>query len=221
MQPLEKWLRSLNRGEVIAALQRGEQLPETRVAVRGWAIVFVALPKGQPGLEPNDRLVGIGPVSVGYTNDVSAARQTIAGKASRYGELNAPFVVAVLQSWPFNDRDAVEVLYGSEAVRVDPIDANSGQLVRLRDGTWATGSRRVSAVLFGAGILPWTIAGTWPRLWPNPAAAHPLDEQSLRVPIVHLQAAGGLSSSGPADTPAALLGLDESWPGPEDPWDAG
>ena len=40
-------------------------------------------------------------------------------------------------------------------------------------GAQARGTR-VSAVITGTSLMPWNVATIWPRLWPNPWAAHPL-----------------------------------------------
>ncbi len=177
--PLRRWLDSLNYEDVVAAWERGEGRATHRIRVCGWDIRLQAIPKQQRGVHPNDRLIGIGPITAGFVNDREQARKAIMGKAAHYGQLDAPFVVAVLPSSPFFDRtDAEEALYGSEAVQIDPERPEAEPaVVRLGDGVWSGAQRsQVSAVLFGAGVLPWTVGRTWPQLWINPMASTPLGE---------------------------------------------
>ena len=220
VEPLRAWLQTLNRDEVASAWQRGERPPPKVLTSQGWEIVLEPIPKGTRGRHPNDRLIGIGPMTVGFVNDVAQARKAIVRKAGHYKDLAAPFVIAVMPSSPtFDADDAVASLYGSEAVQFDTgrMD-DEGRVVRLRDGAWSGGEGRVSGVLFGPGLFPWTVARVWPQLWLNPHAAYPLDSQFAPLPRVEVTPEGHLRPVDPDEPPARLLGLDPEWPGSGDPF---
>jgi hypothetical protein len=159
LQPLQAWLANLDRETVLESMQQGGPLPELNLQIRGWDIELKAVAKGRPGLDPDDRLVGIGHMSVGFVNDVQQIREAIDRKKDHYGDLEKAFVLAVMPMSPtFADEDAIDVLYGSDAVRVDPENPEVAEPVRLPDGAWR-GAGRVSAVLFGPGIAH----GPWPK----------------------------------------------------------
>jgi hypothetical protein len=220
-EPLQAWLQNLDRDDVISACQRGQARPRHTIHARGWEIAFEAIPKGTPGVDPKDRLIGIGPASSGFVNDRAQARKAILDKAGHYEGLEGPFVVAVMPSSPFFDfEDAAGALYGSEAVEFDPERPDvDGRLVRLPDGAWSASGSGISGVLFGPGLVPWTVATTWPRLWVNPTATHSLEGAFAALPRMEVTADGFLQAIEASGPPAQLLGLDPSWPGGSDPFD--
>jgi hypothetical protein len=81
----------------------------------------------------------------------------------------------------------------------------------MRDGQPL--ATRVSAVLEGPGLSPWTIAQKWPRLWLNPWAAHPL-EIDIPIPRRVGDTTGHVEYLDSQTTPGRLFDLAEDWPGP-------
>ena len=219
-RPLSEWLDGLNRNDVLADTEAGIPRPRTTITAGEWSIELEALPKGAPGLEPRDRLIGFGPAKGGFLDDAGKARTAIRGKAGHYGGLAAPLVVAVLPlGGPFDFEDAVAALYGSEAVRFDPADPEvTAEAVRRPDGIWSMGGAEVSAVLLGNMLSPWTVAKTWPELWVNPTPTYVLMSDFDGVPRVELRGDGRLERvAAAAETPAGLFSLPDEWPG-SDPW---
>lgn len=159
----------------------------------------------------------------GFVNDVEMLRATLRRKRRRYGRPAEPIVTAVLPTSPtFDNEDIEQALLGSLAVQVDPAIRASGRMVRLRNGFWTPGSRprgtRASAVLTGTNVMPWTAASTWPRIWRNPWATHPL-AVPLPFPNATANEQGSVQYEEVTGTPAALLGVAEDWPGPEAPFE--
>jgi hypothetical protein len=187
----------------------------------GWEIVLEAIPKGTPGTHPHDRLIGVGPVSAGFVDDVPQARKAILGKTGRYRGLEAPLVLAVMPISPtFSAQDAVEVLYGSEAIELDPEHLDEpGRLVRRPDGVWSDRDDRVSAVVFGSSIFPWMVGRVWPHVWMNPGGPSSPMSELPPLPRVEISEDGQLESVDPDEPPASLFGLPEDWPGSSDPFD--
>jgi hypothetical protein len=165
--PLERWVAGLDPDEVIAAGPHA--YPTLPLNVRDWSLTLTALPRkptarGRPG-----RLLGIAPGMSGFVNDVEMLPATLRRKRRRYGKPNEPIVTAVLLTSPtFDNEDIEQALLGSLAVRVNPTAPTAGRMVRLRNGFWMPGRRprgtRVSAVLTGTNVMPWTAASTWPRI---------------------------------------------------------
>ena len=117
--------------------------------------------------------VGLYPASGGFDNTTAALRAALKEKASKYGRPQSPFVLAPLvTSGHLDTEDVVDALFGTEAVQVSGEDLEQVRVIRRRDGFWIAGDgfrgTRISAVLIGDAILPWTAAKAVPRLWLNP-----------------------------------------------------
>ena len=109
-------------------------------------------------------------------------------KASKYRNLDAPFIIA-LNSFAMagDDEDVLQALYGSEVYTFDPANPDAGELGRKPDGLWQRGAqtaytRAVSGVLAATQLNLHVVGEQWPRLWLNPWAAEPIDAGSLPWP---------------------------------------
>jgi hypothetical protein len=144
----------------------------------------------------NRRLIGVFPGYAGWDNTVGTLREALKDKAGKYGKLGLPYAVAPLLSSGFTEtNDIVETLYG-------------------REGFWATRNTRVSGVLVGTTIYPWTAAGPVPRLWLNLRAAHPL-LTDVALPRAAANDAREIVRWDGDRTGADIFGLADDWPGPE------
>jgi len=162
-------------------------------------------------------------MTTGYVNDVSKLRATLERKRSKYGRPDEPMVFAVLlMSSVVDNEDIEQALLGQIAWRFDPDEPTEGEWVRQRNGFWMKGSEakaaQVSAVITGTGLMPWSAAKVWPRLWPNPWATHPM-ASDLPLPFASADERGAVSYQDLDASPAHVLGLREDWPGPEDPFE--
>ena len=221
VRPLESWLRSLDP-DAISGQPLGER-PELRLSPRDWEFVLRPIPiapqhRGKGG----HRLLGLGPILAGFVNDAEKLRTALDGKATKYGRPDEPYAIAVFMASALGENDAIEsALFGSVAVRLYHAEPGSSELVRERNGFWLRchepRNTRVSAVLIGSGLMPWTVARVWPRPWPNPWAVRPL---AVEVPFPRGlgDRNGRVSYEDVTVGPASLLGLPEDRPGPEPPF---
>jgi hypothetical protein len=212
---LADWLATLayDRAVALAHAKRFAELPHTTWEAAGWNLRFMALPK-----VPLDRgpTIGMYPDEGGVFDPRSEVLPTLKKKASRYGHLDRPYVIAVLcDNVVANDGDVEAALFGRMTVNF----ARAGQQIfywgahRKSDGLWtAERGTRVSAVLAATEFKPWTIARVVPRLWTNPWAARPL--------TVTMQWAARASPTEtesplivePIRPPREVLGLAADWP---------
>jgi hypothetical protein len=215
--PATAWLNGLDADQILAT----SNFPEQEFVFRDWSVRLRAIPRSPAsrGVHDGDVLVGMGPGTGGFVNDRQRMLAKLRDKSGKYGTPGLPIVVAVNLLSTFGDEGAVEqALFGSLAIRV-PIggDPTSAETFRQQDGFWMRDGQplatRVSAVLEGPGISPWTIAKKWPRLWLNPWAAHPL-EIDLPVPQRIGDRTGHVEYWDAQATPAGLFDLAEDWPGP-------
>lgn len=182
---LERKLAKLDPDEVTIQYETGgfDALPAWHFEYRGWDLTFRPIPKrpdarGKPGI----RALGMWFYEPRYMTPHLGIRSSIGEKATRYGELDLPFVVAVNVMDPFCDRgDIADGLLGQETltfVRGPEGHVVSSRAERKGNGAWYGPSgpqnTRVSAALVVVGLFPWTIAKVIPMLWHNPWATLPL-----------------------------------------------
>ncbi|MCF3946954.1 hypothetical protein [Acidiphilium iwatense] len=140
-------------------------------------------------------------------------KAAVESKASRYGQLDRPYIIAVCALETFANADsAIDALFGTEAVIVT--ENGDHRLVRNCDGAWR-GSKgpihtRVSAVLSAERLTPWDVGQRQMRLIHNPWAARPLSNLPLGVEVCEvvedrLKKVPGLSL-------AEIFGLSSHWP---------
>lgn len=135
--PIIKWLDGLDHAELVRRYADGKPPRRFPFRVRRWSVDLTAFPRTGPSPGP-PRLIAAGPIYGGFVNDVSIIRQALIKKAGRYGTLDAPFVIAVVAPAPWRaDEGAIQVLYGSEVMRVaigeEPVRT---EMARSPDGFW-------------------------------------------------------------------------------------
>lgn len=214
------WLDGLDPDDLAGPVQ---DLPRFPGRAGGWRFELKALPvRAEARGRADRRLVGLYPGSGGFDNTTAALRAALKEKASKYGRPECPFLLAPLvTSGHLDTEDVVGALFGTEAIQVSGDDLEHVRVIRRRDGFWISGDgfrgTRITAVLIGSAVLPWTAAKALPRLWLNPGAAHPLSTQ-LKLPSASLDADGHMLLSGADSSGADLFGLQHDWPGPEGPF---
>lgn len=222
-EPIEAWLSGLDPDAIDLSL--GDS-PKRIFEPRDWRFELTALPvKPESRGKPCHRVLGIGPMTTGFTNDVRKLKGTLERKRGKYGVPDEPLVLAVLLMSPAVDNEDIEeALLGRISWRFDPEEPGSGEWVRQRNGFWMKGSEaqamQISAVITGTGLMPWSAAKLWPRLWPNPWATHPL-EACLSLPMAIAGEQGTVSYEEREGSPAEVFGLPDDWPGPESPFERG
>jgi hypothetical protein len=223
VRPTKEWLETLDPDAVALALEKGEEPPELTLRFRDWEVVVEAFPVRPDARDkPDHRLVGLGPVSGGWVNDIEQVQRGLGRKFRRYGELDDPFVVAVLGMSSFLERTDVEqALYGRHALQYETEPPYATTWIRRRDGLWMGSQgpcrRSVSAVISASGLQPVTAARQLPHLWLNPWAERPFTVD-LQFGVTSCSDTGELVDAEASTTPQELLGLPEAWPGPEDPF---
>jgi hypothetical protein len=109
-KPLEAWLQGLANDwrSLRDALERGDSFnrPRRKISVRGWVLEFEAYPKSEEARTKSSfRMIGYYPPQGAWEGDSAAiVRAKIESKAKHYGDLDAPFVVALHDVTPFASR---------------------------------------------------------------------------------------------------------------------
>lgn len=153
----------------------------------------------------------------GIVNEPPMLLDDLKDKASKFGRLDAPYVIALLAERDFTtEHDLEQTLYGPEVVHVavtpdGPIgDAELGRVPR---GFWQHDTQlratRVSAVLSAIHLTPWSLRTVEPQLWLNPWAERPLADE-LPWATVSANLPENLLKREPATIAASkLLGISE------------
>ena len=159
----------------------------------------------------------------GYTiDDVASIRRNVADKASAYGRLDTPYVIALrVETFLGKDHSIIDALFGQEQVTLETSSSGMVEVSpgRARNGVWngprGFQNRRVSAVLTADWLGLTTIPRTVPTLWHNPVAEHPIQIDSAPWRHAVIDTEGELKMHDPFISVATFFGLPETWPGPE------
>jgi hypothetical protein len=142
-----------------------------------WVIVLGLLPRGEKSRSRTGvRPLGIQFFPIHVIKSAEAIRESVRAKAKRYGNLDAPFVVAVNALCEHVDEhDEIDALFG-----------DLGPYGRYPNGAWqdVRGPRntRVSGVFIASRFEPWKLATSEVRLYHHPDAAMPYRGVLTRFP---------------------------------------
>ena len=214
---LTEWLSQLDPDSYINDVTSIEftSLPTLVWKEQGWEVAFRALPKSpdKRGL-PNRRAIGIYPSHFAFVDDSAPIGKALKVKGSKYGDLSAPYVVALATSSISHDEEDMEKsLFGTLVESVDLMGKSN--LRRIDDGYWSVGDavkhRGVSAILTVHNPAPWTWAKYSPSIWMNPSvdslkpSSWPYWRQ-VRLAGVEIEVME------PVESIHKLLNLPDGWP---------
>ncbi|MGO9116056.1 MAG: hypothetical protein ACLQPD_00400 [Desulfomonilaceae bacterium] len=215
---ISQWLESLNYENLVAEFKADAKsnMPKLKYSDRGWNIEFSVIPKqtarGRSGIRP----VGMKCFGFEFRDTRTAIRDAIVRKATRYGELGKPYVVAVNSlEWPIDSTAIMEALFGKEAWILPRTGFQGKPEVRYSGDGALTSERntRVSAVLLGVLIYPWTMA--FPEndllLCHNPWAQFPYAGKMTDLSELR-DRGGGAMWKKTGVHPRSFLGLSMKWP---------
>jgi hypothetical protein len=143
------------------------------IQVQEWGIEIGVLPKKER--TTSGPFIGIcGNVDSFMISDLQDLKKKIQDKRSKYGYLEHPYLIAVLENSFIGGVDKwhrVGALFGEEALRISP--EGSAQTIRKNNGVW--NSRKPDSRVHGLILLGRLSVSlhNWehPELWVNPAAS--------------------------------------------------
>lgn len=173
-----------------------ELLPSLKLHDGEFSLTFTLIPKKPEARgKQNHRFLGGFSPPARWVQSWKAIQKSVRKKASRYGQIDQPFVIAVNALGEDVDDEQRNSLYG-------------------RDGIWrsedTTAHTRVSAVILAQHLMPWTVGSTILKVCHNPGAAH-----ICRGPICTLpqrRIVGSEVVDDPGVEPWNVLGLPARWP---------
>lgn len=209
---------SLNYDEVLRLSELGafDELPHWQYKQGDLEIDFGVIPVSRENRGRLDhQVIGMYPGGFRWGTSTNAVRHKIAKKATKYGKLDAPYLIAIncLSKWGFRQIDEIQALYGSEEFVVN-LPSHTMEPRRQPDGIWygpkGPKNRSVSGVLL-TDVGPWHLPKARTCLYLNPWASHPYTGPLTGLPRAllvdsELQFVPGLSQ-------AKVFSLPEGWPG--------
>ena len=220
---LEQWCASLDYDE-ISRLYREEAydaIPKLSWTEQGCILTFSPVPKspefrGRPGA----RAVGVVmPAEVRQLYTHEDIRAAIDGKATKYGDLDVPLIVAINVLDDFCDDDDIgNALFGEDQIvttrHADGRFTHARQ--RALNGAWRgpRGPRNtlVSAVSIANQLSPSTLRYRDITLIHNPWAINPLPLQALPIPQITVSIPDGRIHEHEGTHHADLMGIPKLWP---------
>lgn len=219
---LENKLSTLDPDMVAKQFEKSglEALPSWDWKYNDWQVTFFPIPKKTEARgKPDVRLIGLQLQDIRWVTPHVGIRESIRDKATKYGELDLSYIVAinVIDEFGVDDIDISNALFGEEQVTIIFRGNNViGQKPnRKPNGAWygpnGLQNKRVSAALITVNLSPWNIAKVTPSLWHNPWASHPLAPDTWPLPQL-VPGEDNLLVKCKGKNSRELLGLDSNWP---------
>lgn len=188
----------------------------------GWVVDVEAFPRSPSRSGDVDvRPIAVTAGDVRIVNASESIRGAVMKKATRYGEPDLPFVLALNSGGGFgvDHDDVTQALFGQEAMEYSISAAGlvteTPRPIRQPNGAWwgPDGPRntRVSACLVTSRCFPWSVPRAGVALYHNPWGARRYDSVLCRLPQHVLE--GGKLVRLEGSTLAELFDLPLEWPG--------
>lgn len=214
-QNLVNWIATLDAA-VISANSGFDDLPKHVWRYEGWEIEFTAIPLRREAEQRPRRPIGVLFEGAQWGNRWEVIRDAILDKGRRYGDLDAPLLLAVnSDAFQIDRDDEMQALFGGDQVRIDPrFPDQEPQFTRARNGAWfgpnGPRSNRVAGVWIFNDVTPWSIAGRRGTLYFNPYREFSLPSELER--FSYAIANGREIEWHDGLTIREALDLPESWP---------
>ncbi len=189
---LERWLNNLDYKSVCDAIDREgfENLPKYTFVHEGWKANFSVIPRSpEHRAVPLENIIGTLTPGAKWLNSGKYIRNTLLKKGRDYGELDRPFLIAINANGTGSDRISVmEALFGKEQFLFTRVsDTNEPEMRRAENGLWfgpeGVRYKRISGILIGSGISPWTFGVKGMTLYKNPWANRELSGAIFSLPF--------------------------------------
>lgn len=221
---LMDWLTGLNlEGVTESVRQTGSRaLPTLEYTDGEWKLKFTAFPRSPEKRDkPVKAVLGARFTGARWLNTWEDVRDTLISKGRRYGNLDAPFIIAVNANvFHLDNIDIGEALFGKEKFlfRLDQPDGEP-EMQRAPNGLWfgPKGPRysRVAGVIIGSDVNPWTYGIRTLTLYQNPwtstKVAGPIATLPRMVPV------GDQMDFVAGKHPKDILQLPQDYPGLQQP----
>lgn len=214
---IKTWLDSLNPDIVLAESKKNgySSFPQISWAHEEWEVTIEAIPLEIKHRGTHEQLIGIRSYGATWINGWMPIRDAVQKKASRYGQLDLPLIVAVNVNSPrLNPIDEVQALFGEEKIILDSSNRENFSFSRVSNGAWLgpagpRGKRCSGAWLFG-NLSLYNLSNVKHTLYVNPWAYLSLPESALTMSYAKVENSQITLFDG--KTFRAVFNLNENWP---------
>lgn len=220
---LENWLSKIDPDTIIEHYKFDgiKALPSITKNHDGWNVAFQAIPKspevrGKSGVRP----IGMRSKGIQICTEDEWIKNAIKEKATRYGNLQLPFLIAINVLSIFSSRNnfVMDALFGKEGFTSSWLTTEGSQNERIRApngafrGPQGPQNTRVSGVIICSNLSCGNINKTIPALWHNPWASLPLDQEFWILPQYILNPENNCMEFKVEEKAIDLFGLPTNWP---------
>jgi len=220
---LERWVSKLDPDKIGEKLESGglEDLPNILLNHDGWNVTFQAIPKspnarGKKGIRP----IGLRFFGFHKCNEDEWIKNSIKEKATKYGDLNLPYIIAinVISIFGNDDHMVMDALFGKEGVTFfrRPNGGSDYKLTRAPNGAFrgpkGPQNTRVSGIIICNNLLWGDISKINPTLWHNPWASSPLNQDLWVLPQYVPNSNKSRIELKEGKIVTEIFGLPENWP---------
>lgn len=207
-QDLFSWVQTLHRKKIIRVQYKKSKPPKKTIGNQKWSIEIEAfiLRKGKTVQESAIQLAFFDPS--GGNNPYKIISQ----KVKHYKDIDKPFIMAIndISIWSIDYHYLFNLLFGQESMTFYQNNKQS-QWTRLANGLWTKPGckhKRLSAILFTGGLMPYNCSDKDIVLIHHPEATHKLTDSPLHQLTHWLVEDNNLKKIAGAH-PSALLNLPE------------
>ncbi|OHT79227.1 hypothetical protein BKG69_12520 [Mycobacteroides chelonae] len=216
---VERWLATLDPDEVTYDRDSRSRF---RWALDGWEVEFSSIPiPAENRGRPNHRIIGIyADTDAHFEDDAPTIRSALAGKATAYGALDKPLIIAIgTYIWDTDRWHSANALYGTSALTwVAGEDVSAEPIpTRMPDGFFGTvgqwSNRGVGAILHINQLQPHHVQRAEATLWFHPAGSGALNSLAGRIPATAMLPSSGTVHEIPPEVhPNTYFDLPDPWP---------
>lgn len=217
---LQKWLDNLNYEEVYQQLDgdKFESLPKYNFTHEGWTVEFTAIPRSPENRDrPLENVIGSFTPGGKWLSTWESIRDSLVTKGKHYGDLGRPLLIVVNANvYHLEKIDIMEALFGKETFVFESSDIETvPRMERAPNGLWfgpkGIRYKRISGVLIGFDVKPWTFGVRDLTLYLNPWAYHPINGLICTLPVA--KAYEGKMRWNEGSHPKDILKLPSCYPG--------
>ncbi|MGL4339298.1 MAG: hypothetical protein ACRCSP_02580 [Rhodoglobus sp.] len=214
-QRIRQWLGELDPDTV-----NEKDLPARAFEQDGWSVTVEAMPIPQESRGTVQRSIGIyAHHAAQFIDDGPKLVKALKSKASRYGDLAAPFVIAVgINSFDKDDEEVFNALFSSVSLVLKRSGADeevTTRSIRNCDGYFgspgAWKNRQVSGVLIVDQLALHDPTRAHVTLWVHPDPLYPLPSDPMFPGVIHEWNGQGTDQRQALEA-RSLLGLADDWP---------
>lgn len=168
-----------------------EALPEWNWKHEDWKVTFFPIPKKPEFRGETESRPIASKIEGGFFIPDVGIKRSIKDKASKYGDLDIPYIIAV-NTWNkfgAGEFEVMNALFGELQVNIRVYEGDrdsESSTQRKPNGAWigpkGPRNRRVSGLLFANNLNPWNVSRQTPILWHNPWAKKELNEKVWPFP---------------------------------------